>query len=307
MIGDGSLVFASGTGGSGSAGNPFIFPSTITKQGNKWNDTEGVFTTREAHSLYFIGLSVGVPDTSPADFTMVLSKQRYAGITRTSTTHNRIEMIARDVIAELYAAETLQVSNGHSVVSADSQDTSITIFSISNSMNSEPVAFSAVREDTLSGSADPVPFNVILYNSGLHFDMFSYVFTAPSSGVYYFSFSVGLISEGKARFTLYKNDEHFADILRESTTHTGTDTIGRSVMMELEADDFVHIGNPAGYTARSSELKETSFCGFKYEPKHGNQVRYHKMRISCYFSPDGINTYLNIFVLISLIKNIFVF
>ena len=88
-----------------------------------------------------------------------------------------------------------------------------------------------------------------------------------------FSFSIGLIAAGTVRFTLYKNDEPLVNIFCESTTHTGTDTIGRSVMMEIEEEDFLHIGNPAGYTARSSELKETSFCGFKYEPKHCNPVK----------------------------------
>ena len=111
-----------------------------------------------------------------------------------------------------------------------------------------------------------------LYNAGDHYNDFIHAFIAPSSGVYYFSFSVGLIAGGKANFTLYKDGEPYVNILRESTAHTGTDTIGRSVMMELEEFQTVHIGNPAGYTARSSELKETSFCGFKYEPRHGYQV-----------------------------------
>ena len=134
------------------------------------------------------------------------------------------------------------------------------------------VAFSVARETTFSGSINPVQFDVTLYNEGFDYDDISHSFIAPSAGVYYFSYSLGLIAGGRARLTLYKNDEPLVNILRESTIHTGTDTIGRSVMMELDEDDTVHIGNPDGYTVRSSELKETSFCGFKYEPKHGNQV-----------------------------------
>ena len=141
-------------------------------------------------------------------------------------------------------------------------------------MVDEMVAFSVARETTFSGSINPVQFDVTLYNEGFHYDDISHSFIAPSAGVYYFSYSLGLIAGGRARLTLYKNDEPFVNILRESTTHTGTDTIGRSVMMELNEYDTVHIGNPDGYTARSSELKETSFCGFKYEPKHGNQVTH---------------------------------
>ena len=280
VIGD-SLVFAAvGTFGNGRAGNPFIFPLVRAKRGNQWNDTTSTFTIKEAYGLYLVGLSVGVPGGTQGDYTMVLSRQRYAGISRTSRAHSNSDMIGRDIIMELYAAETVHISNGYQVQVGTSLDTSVTIFSVSETMVHRLVAFSVARHDTLSGSANPLPFDEIIYNSGFYFNTISNIFTAPSSGVYYFCFSVGLVPRGTARFTLYKNEEPFVNIFRESTTHTGTDTIGRSVIMELNEDDTVHIGNPAGYTARSSVLKETSFCGFKYEPKHGNQVRYDNMRIS---------------------------
>ena len=268
-----SLVFAGITSGGVSSGNPFRFPVIKTKRGGQWNDTTSVFTIAESHGLYFVGLNVGVSGRYQADYTMVLSGRRYAGITRSSTSHNNIDAIGREVITPLYAADTVHVSNGYQVYGyIDCLDTSVTIFSISNSMVEEMVAFSVARMDSLSGLANPVQFFESLYNVGEHYNDYIHAFIAPSSGVYYFSYSVGLIAGGKANFTLYKDNEPYVNILRESTTHTGTDSIGRSVMMELEEFQTVHIGNPAGYTARSSELKETSFCGFKYEPKHGNQV-----------------------------------
>ena len=178
---------------------------------------------------------------------MVLSGQRYAGIIRSSTAHVYVDSIGRDVITHLYAADTVHVSNGHMVYGAISQlETSVTIFSISNSMVDEMVAFSVARETTFSGSINPVQFDVTLYNEGFDYDDISHSFIAPSAGVYYFSYSLGLIAGGRARLTLYKNDEPLVNILRESTIHTGTDTIGRSVMMELDEDDTVHIGNPDG-------------------------------------------------------------
>ena len=257
--------------GTASSGNPFRFPAIRAKRGGQWNDTTSIFTVAESVGLYFVGMSVGVYVGYQADFTMILSGQRYAGITRTSITTGT-DTIGRDVITPLYAADTVHVSNGYRVFdNGPEAHTSVTIFSISDSMD-DMVAFSVAREDTLSGSSNPVTFAVSLYNAGYHYDELSHVFTAPSSGVYFFSFSLGLVAGGRANFRLYINDEPFVNILRESTTRNGTDTIGRSVMMELEVFDTVHIGNPAGYTARSSELKETSFCGFKYEPKHGNQV-----------------------------------
>ena len=269
-----SLIFAGITNGHVSSGNPFHFPTIKTKRGGQWNDTTSVFTIAESQGLYFVGLNVGLSSSTQGDYTMVLSGQRYVGITRTSTAHNNVDAIGRDVITPLYAADMVHVSNGYQVYGyIKCLDTSVTIFSISNSMVNEMVAFSVARSDTLSGLANPVQFFYSFYNDGEHYNDYIHAFIAPSSGVYYFSYSVGLIAGGKANFTLYRNGEPVVNILRESTSCTGTDTIGRSVMMELEEYDTVHIGNPAGYTTRSSSsLRETSFCGFKYEPKHGNQV-----------------------------------
>ena len=267
------MVFAGITSGYVSSRNPFRFQTTKTKRGGQWNDTTNIFTIAESYGLYFVGLSVGASYSTQCDFTMVLSGQRYAGITGTSTARYSVDTKGRDIITPLYAADTVHVSNGYTVYGLSyGLETSITIYSLSNSMVNEMVAFSVARQDSLTGLANPVQFFEFLYNFGDHYNDYIHAFIAPSSGVYYFGFSVGVIAGGKANFTLYKDGEPYVNILRESTSHTGTDTIGRSVMMELEEFQTVHIGNPAGYTARSSSLKETSFCGFKYEPKHGNQV-----------------------------------
>ena len=129
-----SLVFAGISSGFVSSGNPFRFQTIRTKRGGQWNDTTSVFTIAESQGLYFVGLNVAVNTRTQGDYTMVLSGQRYAGIIRTSTAHNSVDAIGRDVITPLYAADTVHVSNGHMVYGASSQlETSVTIFSISNS------------------------------------------------------------------------------------------------------------------------------------------------------------------------------
>ena len=268
-----SLVLAGVSRGSVSAADPLRFTFVFTNKGNQWNYTSSIFTTAESYGLYLVGLSVGVQSGNEVDFAMVLSGQRHSGMTRTSKANTFLNIIARDVIVPLYAADTVHVSSRHEVYGLLSyMDTSITIFSISNSMANNLVAFSVARETTFSGSAYPVQFDVTLYNPEFYYDDTTHTFTAPSAGVYFFSFSLGLIAGGVARLTLHKNGEPLFNILRTSTIQTGTDTIGRSVMMELEQHDTVYISNPDGFTVRSSELKETSFSGFNYQPRHGNMV-----------------------------------
>ena len=194
------------------------------------------------------------------------------GITTTSTNYDNLDTNGREFLVELYTADKLQISSGYPVRSNEEPKTGLTIFALSHLMVDEAITFSVARDQTLSGHANPVPFSVENVNNGFHYDTFSHTFWAPSAGIYYFTFSVGLVAGGTADFVLYKNDEPFVNIYRTSTRHNGEDTIGRSIMMTLEADDTVHMVNNDNQVAWSSQLFQTSFSGFKYEPRHGNQV-----------------------------------
>ena len=272
VVGDG-LVFANTDYPSTPAANPLPLPHIKAVAGNRWNSNTYSFNITEAQGLYFVGLSVGPTSGTPVNYTLVLSGQHFGGITRTSITHYDRDQMGHDFLIHLYAADTMHVSSLYPVKSNnDVLDTSVTIFSLSYRMVDSFVAFSVAREDSLSGSAAPFPFTTYLYLDGLHYDPLSHTFTAPSAGIYFFSFSVGLEAGKTAEFILYKNLEPFAGIVRRSTTHDGTDTIGRSIMMNLQQDDIVYIVNESGQTARSSTMKETSFMGFKYEPSHRNPV-----------------------------------
>ena len=144
---------------------------------------------------------------------------------------------------------------------------------MTHTMLDETAAFCVASNHTISGYRKPVPFNTYLYNAGRYYNPLNHTHTAPSDGIYYFSFSVGLNAHREAEFVMYKNNEAYVNIIRRSTTHNGTDTIGRSVMMRLNLGDMIFIVNEAGRTARSSGMMETSFSGFKYQPKHRNMIQ----------------------------------
>ena len=269
-----TLLFATAqTRGTLNPANPFPFPNVVTLRGEgQWASNR--FTITEASGLYFVGLSVGPQSRTRADYTLNIGSQRLATISRTATAHTNHGMASRDIIIPMYAAETMHVSSGQRTFTDGFLQTSLTVFSVSNCMVNDLVAFSVARHDTLSGSANPVSFSEVLVNEGLSYDPFTHTLIAYTAGIYYFSFSVGVNPSAHVDFALYKNDELFCNIIRTSNRHNGGDTIGRAIMMELDVGNTVHIVNAAGRVARSSVLKETSFSGFKYEPRHGNQVWY---------------------------------
>ena len=206
---------------------------------------------------------------------MNLSGRRFGGISREATVplQSNCDVISHDFIIPVYAADTLHVSSDWSFHSLSNQlDTSLTLFNLKHIMEDETTGFSVARVDSVSGTREPFPFDISLYKGGLHYNRSSHTFTAPSSGIYYFSFSVGLNAHSSAGFTLHKNALPYVNIVRKSTSHNGIDTIGRSVLMRLNQGDRIYMVNEAGQTARSSHMMETSFSGFKYQPVHGNMV-----------------------------------
>ena len=254
--------------------DPVPFDVIKATRGNRWNPSTHTFNITEAAGLYFVSLNVGVPTNTQANYMLTLSGRKFGGITRTSDIQNGSDVISHDILVSLYAADTLHVSSEQPVYSCCGQfDTSLSIFSLTNTIVNEAAAFSVARDDTVSANLEPFPFNIYLYNSGFHYHPLSHTYTAPFAGIYYFSFSVGLAAHGTADFGLYKNFEPYVNILRTSTRHNGTDTIGRAVMMRLEQGDMIYMVNEAGQTARSSPMMETSFSGFQYLPKHGNMVK----------------------------------
>ena len=262
---------------SNPQGAPLRFSYNITIKGSQWDpDTYSFKVTQSAAGLYFVGLSVGVRPRTPANYILHKSGRRFGGITRTSVIHNNKyngHVISHDFLIPLYEADTLHVSSQYNVISySDQLETSLSIFSLTHTMLDETAAFCVASNHTISGYRKPVPFNTYLYNAGRHYNPLNHTYTAPSDGIYYFSFSVGLNAHREAEFVLYKNNKAYVNIIRRSTKHEGTDTIGRSVMMRLHRGDLIFMVNEARRTARSSSMMETSFSGFKYQPRHRNMV-----------------------------------
>ena len=254
--------------------DPLPLSNNITIKGSQWDPDRYSFNvTQSAAGLYFVALSVGTEWNTPANYILHKSGRRFGGITRTSDIEDGGNVISHDFLIPLYAADTLHVSSQYIVVSGyERLQTSLSIFSLTHTMLDDTAAFCVASNHTISGYRKPVPFNTYLYNAGRHYNPLKYTYTAPSDGIYYFSLSVGLNAHSEAEFVLYKNNKAYVNIIRNSTKHNGTDTIGRSVMMRLNQGDMVFMVNEAGLTARSSPMMETSFSGFKYQPKHRNMV-----------------------------------
>ena len=267
-----AAVFVARNSNTGPA-SPLPFNIVFVNHGNRWDSNTNKFKMTAEHGLYFVSLGLGVESRVPIKYSLMKNNSRVASITRTSTAHSGADTISRDLIVKLSEADSVHVSSGYAVRSTPNYYTYLCLFSITDAMKDFPVAFSVARDSSTSGLLNPVPFNIELVNEGYHYNQ-KHKFTAPSDGIYYFSISVGLSAGNTANFTLYKNDEPLANIIRLATNHNGSDTISRSIMILLQREDTIHVVNQKNRVAWSSPDLETSFSGFLYEPAHDHAVSF---------------------------------
>ena len=255
-----------------SASNPVPFTTVGAHIGNMWDPNTHKFTMKAEQGVFYVAMDAGVLRDKALNFVLMKSNQPFASCSHTYTSNN-MESTGKDIILRLKKSETLHFTSSTGLYSTSNFFTNIAIFNIAELMSpdNDPVVFSVARNSLLHGTANPVTFNQVLFNDYSHYDVSTNKFTAPSSGVYYFSFSVGVTNQSPVEFMLYVNDFPFTNIIRKSTAREGTDVIGRSIMMNLNKLDTVHVGSK-GRVAWSSDLLESSFGGFRYYPVYAKKV-----------------------------------
>ena len=271
-----SLVSAWLTSSVSSAANPVPFDTVGANVGNMWNSTTHKFTMKAEQGVFYVAMDAATLPGNALNFVFIKSNQPFTSCSHTYK--STYDSTGRDIILTVNDSETLHFTTSTGLYSDHALYTNIAIFNIVELMSTDkdPVVFSVARNSMLWGNLNPVTFNQILFNDYSHYDVSTNKFTAPSSGIYFFSISVGVANQVPVEFILYVNDEPFTSIIRESTTGTGTDIIGRSIMMNLNESDTIHVGNKDNRLAWSSKQLETSFAGFKYEPARGNKVSENK-------------------------------
>ena len=242
--------------------------------------------------VFYVAMDAGVINGKALNFVLIKSDRSFTSCSHTYTGEYTGDSTGRDIIVRLNASETLHFTSSTGLFSNSDVHTNIAIFNIAELMSSDknPVVFSVARNSLLGGDMNPVPFNQILFNDYSLYDVSTNKFTAPSSGIYFFTLSVGVTGGLPVELMLYVNDVHFTSIIRESTARKGTDVIGRSIMMSLNQSDTVHVGNGNNRVAFSTQLLELSFAGFKYEPAYNNKVS------ESYFKPITLHSEIHFFL-----------
>lgn len=147
-------------------------------------------------------------------------------------------------------------------------------FSI-DSLMSPLIAFNVYSTTNTLSAAPPFPFvfpNIAL-NEGNYWNATSSKFKAPRAGVYIFSYSTAATAYSQTSFGFVVNNTVLNKAYILSTDHPGVDLTGRSVVVKLNANDYVWItGN--GKWSYSDGTQLAAFKSFYYSPVSGVQVAW---------------------------------
>ena len=147
--------------------------------------------------------------------------------------------VSHDVILSLNAGDSLQVSsaNGGLFSEPTGAQTSFAGFSLHDTMR--PVlapAFSVSRIDGQSASG-VISYNFDITNRNLAVNLQTGVFTPQKDGIYFLSFSVGVLSSANnigVNVQLTVDGEPKAELTRQHNSYDGIDTLSRCVLNNVE-------------------------------------------------------------------------
>ncbi len=144
------------------------------------------------------------------------------------------------------------------------------------------VGFTLARtSDYTSTGYTPLPFTDVMLSVGSALKTCQHQFVAPTSGIYFLSFSVGVhdyySSASYISMVLSVNGPFSSSVRVEGIDHNNLDITSNSILYQLSKNDVVSLQLYAAdqYIHYSDEHYQTALTGFLYEPTHGNRIAWH--------------------------------
>ena len=254
------------------ATNQVQFMSVKLNFANGFNVLTGQTFTCPTTGLYWLFYTVVWDGTTFANFSVQGTNQLPEPIIkRLHTEYDNYDTISRDKMLNLTLNQQLSVSSAYETYADVSVGSNWGAFLLDNIM-SPLIAFEVYASQSAASLSNV--FDKTVFNYGDAWSQSSQEFTAPMSGIYYFSLSVGLFANVEGWNTIAGYNTCELELFDMS--HTGIDLISGSCMMYVQASQTVSIywNSPTVTAGIDSSYFETSFRGFLYSPVHGMQVAW---------------------------------
>ena len=250
--------------------SPVPYEAILVDSVSGFDETKTVYKVKSS-GFYFIHLSAGVP-----------AYQRLNYLLRNGTSEPSILLMhasfdgelvtSRDDVQYLSENPILHVSSDYSLYSDGMLLTSWSGFNVDKVMENV-VLFRAARTSPYTIEDSYIPLDVLLINIGQGWDRCNSQFIAPLKGVYFLSWSSASVPNTVHVTQLNINDALYAWSFIWAGYFNGSDTTSQSMLIKVNAGDTARLGLIDG-PVYSDFNYQTSFSGFLYTPKHGQNVAW---------------------------------
>lgn len=123
------------------------------------------------------------------------------------------------------------------------------------------------KDEPSPGGHHTVVFDVLKTNVGNAYNKYSGMFTAPTSGLYYFSLTLHVFCYAEIFAVIVKNDEVIGSTVADSDEVCDNHSATSNIIIEMNQGDVAFVRTSSTATSygniRSNVDRRSSFSGFK--------------------------------------------
>ena len=237
------------------------------------------FTIPDSNALYWMHIGIDVPATTQAHLQVTGTK---LSIWKTHAALNGIDTMTNDGFVQASQGTKLTLSTDFAASSSSFEQPYWVGFRLDNYF-SPLVAFSVALSTPFSDSNVAIPFDIVLYNIGNGWQSSNFQFIPPQTGIYFFRFSAGVVSNNTYQIGFKLNDQYPCSLQTglalfvppsQASPFDTFDVVSRTCMVEMQTSDIASIvmfgkawwTNDADVITSSTVYQQTTFKGFLYSP-----------------------------------------
>ena len=139
------------------------------------------------------------------------------------------------------------------------------------------IATYVTRSSSVKNTNKAIAFDNVLYNLGQAWDIRSNHFRAPFDGIYYFSFSGGILPDTSLVIDLKRNGEKLcaaAGGMGKIIVKNGFDSVSKSCFTKLKKDDKIQLYDREDLIYSDPINQQISLAGFYFSPISDQKVNH---------------------------------
>lgn len=260
-----------------NSGSPIPLNIIVDNYNNNYNNATNSFPV-SAGGIYFTEMCVGIQGGQSANVRLQDSAPLQIGLTWDATTQDGVVTQCRSGVVQVSSGAHLQMvlDNGMAYSDADNELTSLSIFSISNSMSDNAVnalvyAFAPETPPIVNNTLTPIPLTpVIPPTAPAFFDAAKATYTCQYDAPHFVAVSAGVQKGVPTLVQITTTNSINTGLTRTTVNYNDVTTMSRNVIVSCKKGETITMNLQSG-TVVNSDLKNkynlTTFTVFPYLPR----------------------------------------